>query len=212
MTPEKKIGFKQRVPASAFVEAVKEYLPESHIEPHRVIELLAGYFSGDYARYRSMLHITASLNNPELTEFINKNRDELIRASNIQGEALYICFALLCARYSFCYDVAIEMSKLFRLQDVITKELLVKPLSNKYGYNENVKRTMERFIAFAEEVNVIKRPTKSTYEIQPKYRPQIPVTFELWKAVYKINQPLYEAEDNPELPFEPFFRYLDLLN
>ena len=44
-----------------------------------------------------------------------------------------------------------------------------------------------------------------------KYRPQIPITFELWKAVYKINQPLYETEDNPELPFEPFFRYLDLL-
>lgn len=79
----------------------------------------------------------------------------------------------------------------------IQKDLLAKPLSNKYGFNENVKRTMERFLAFVEEANVIKRPRKSTYENQPKYRPKIPVTFELWKEVYKINQALSETEDNP---------------
>lgn len=211
MTSEKKIGFKQRVPAVAFADCLREFMPDLKIDSARVIEILAGYFSGDYARYRSMLHITACLNNPDIAQFLSDNKEEIINSIGNQQEAFYFCFALLCARYSFCYDIAAELSKLFRLQDVVSKELLSKFISNKYGFNENVKRTMERFLAFCEEAQIIKRPTKNSYELATIHKPTTDTLTELWKRVYSINEPLASIDDISELQFEPFFRYLKLL-
>ena len=211
MTQEKKIGFKQRVPAIAFREAIREFFPECRIEQSFVTELLSAYFRGDYARHRSVLHITASLNNPKLMEFFQKNSRGFANAATHDREPLLIAFALLCARYSFCYDIAVELAKHFRLQDVITKEMLAKSISGKYGYNENVKRTMERFLAFCVEAEIIERPNKATYKCTKPYKPLSPIMFELWKRVYVINEPFANLEDNFDLPFEPFFRYLNIL-
>lgn len=210
MTQEKKIGFKQRVPALAFREAIREYFPDCKIEQDLVSELLAGYFTGDYARHRSVLHITASLNNPDLLDFFQSNRQEFSKAATHDREPLLIGFALLCARYSFCYDIAVELAKQFRLQDIVSKDLLAKSISNKYGFNENVKRTMERFLAFCVEATIVERPDKATYKCVEPYKPLFPITIELWKKVFVINEPLAVVEDNPDLPFEPFFRYLNL--
>ena len=210
MTQDKKIGFKQRVPALALREAIREYFPNCKIEQGLVTELLAGYFTGDYARHRSVLHITASLNNPDLKDFFIANSQELSNAASLDREPLIIGFALLCARYSFCYDIAVELAKQFRLQDFVSKDLLAKSISNKYGFNENVKRTMERFLAFCVEAAIIERPDKATYKWTEPYKPLSPITLELWKQVYVINEPLATVEDNSDLPFEPFFRYLNL--
>lgn len=211
MTQDKKIGFKQRVPAPAFREVIRDFFPNCKIEQDKITELLAGYFSGDYARYRSGLHISACLSNISLKVFFEDNREEFSRAASFDQEAYYICFALLCARYSFCYDIAVEMAKQFRLQDIVSKELLAKCISNKYGFNENVKRTMERFIAFCAEASIIDRPTTRSYQVKEPYLPKTPILLELWKKVYLINEPLGDVEDNTELPFQPFFRYLKLL-
>lgn len=211
MTQDKKIGFKQRVPALAFREIIRDFFPECNIEQDKITELLAGYFSGDYARYRSGLHISACLNNIDLKDFFENNRDEFSKAVSLDRDAFFICFALLCARYSFCYDIAVELSKQFRLQDVVSKEQLAKCIANKYGFNENVKRTMERFIAFCDEATIITRPTKGSYQVSEPYSPKSPILLELWKKVYLINEPLGNVEDNSELPFEPFFRYLKLI-
>lgn len=210
MIQEKKIGFKQRVPALAFREAIREYFPNCKIEQSLVTELLAGYFTGNYARHRSVLHITASLNNPDLMDFFRSNSQAISNAAALDKEPLFIGFALLCARYSFCYDIAVELAKQFRLQDIVSKDLVAKSISNKYGFNENVKRTMERFIAYCVEAKIIERPDKATYKCVEPYKPLSPITLELWKHVYIINEPLAYIEDNPDLPFEPFFRYLNL--
>lgn len=211
MTSDKKIGFKQRVPAVAFADCLREFMPELSIDSARVTEILAGYFSGDYARHRSMLHITACFNNPDIAQLLTENKAEIINALGNQQEAFSFCFALLCARYSFCYDIAAELAKLFRLQDVVSKELLSKHISNKYGFNENVKRTMERFLAFCEEAQIIKRPTKASYEMATIHKPTTETLIELWKKVYSQNEPLATNDDISELQFEPFFRYLKLL-
>lgn len=211
MTTDKKIGFKQRVPAVAFADCLREYMTELTIAPERVTEILAGYFSGDYARHRSMLHITACLNNTELQSYFKDYKDAITNSLGNQQETFSLCFALLCARYSFCYDIAVELSKLFRLQDVVSKEFLSKHISNKYGFNENVKRTMERFLAFCEESQIIKRPTKASYEMFTILKPTSDATVSLWKKVYSLNEPLAINDDLSELQFEPFFRYLKLI-
>lgn len=211
MTLDKKIGFKQRVPAIAFAECLREFMPELSIDSARVTEILAGFFSGDYARHRSMLHITACLKNPDLNQFLLENKEDIIYSLGNQQEVFLFSFALLCARYSFCYDVAVELAKLLRLQDVVSKELLSKHISNKYGFNENVKRTMERFLAFCEEAQIITRPTKASYEMLTIHKPTSDATVTLWKKVYSLNEPLATNEDLSELQFEPFFRYLKLI-
>lgn len=210
MNSDKKIGFKQRVPAVAFADCLREYMTELSIDSARVTEILAGYFSGDCARNRSMLHITASLNNPDITTFLSENKEGIISSLGNQQEAYSYCFALLCARYSFCYAIAVELAKLFRLQDVVSKEVLSKQISNVYGFNENVKRTMERFLAFCEEARIIKRPTKSSYEIATIHKPISDTLIEFWKKVYFQNEPFATDEEISELQFEPFFRYLKL--
>lgn len=210
MMQDRKIGYKHRIPAIGFADSLREFLLNGSIDSKRVDEIVAGYFSGDYVRHGASQHIVSCLKNPELAEFISKNNAELLNAAKHQQEALHICFALLCARFSFCYNIAAEMAKLFRLQDAISKDAISKQIANKYGYNENVKRPMERFLAFCEDAKIIKRPSNGVFECMPKLNPS-DVTLELWKYTYKINEPIGTVECAEELPFEPFFRYLNLL-
>lgn len=210
MIQDKTIGYKHRIPAIGFAEALRDFLRNGSIDSKEVDEIVAGYFSGDYVRRGASQHIVSCLKNPELSEFFSRNKEELIKAVYNQQEALYICFALLCTRFSFCYSIAIEIAKLFRLQDTISKEAISKQVANKYGYNENVKRPMERFLAFCEDAKIIKRPSNGVFESMPNLNPS-EVTLELWKLAYKINEPFADVDNTDELPFEPFFRYLKLL-
>lgn len=70
---------------------------------------------------------------------------------------------------------------------------------------------MERFLAFCEEVQIIYRPTKASYEIATIHRPTTESLIELWKKVFNKNEPLATNDDISELQFKPFFRYLKLI-
>lgn len=210
MNTDKKVGFKQRVPVEVFAECLREYVQRKQIAPARVVELLSGYFTGEHARYRSMLHITACLNNSTIMPILFDRSDEISTAIGNQREAYAFCFALLCARYSLCYDIAVELSKLFRLQDVVPKDLIAKRIGDKYAFNENVKRAMERFLAFCEDAKFIIRIEKSSYELAERHGPISDALIALWICVYNLNEPLGVADDIAELQFEPFFRYLCL--
>lgn len=210
MIQDKTIGYKHRIPAIGFAEALRDFLRNGSIDSKEVDEIVAGYFSGDYVRRGASQHIVSCIKNSELAEFFSKNSTELLNAVKNQQEAFYICFALLCVRFSFCYNIAVEMAKLFRMQDTISKDAISRQIANKYGYNENVKRPMERFLAFCEDAKIIKRPSNGVFENMPKLNPS-EVTLELWKQTYLINEPMGDVENIDELPFEPFFRYLNLL-
>lgn len=207
---EKKISIHAKVPVLPFIEAIREYLSTGNLDNNLITEMLAGYFTGDYIRHRSLLHITAAIKNPNLTDFFAKYKHDVLSSLGNDREARYICFALICARYSFAYDIAVELAKLFRLQDLVSKEYLKKNIGKEYGYNESVRRSLDQFINICEDANVISRPVKYTFQQEPPLKPQFESTIELWKLVYKINEPLGDTDDNPDLPFEPFFRYLNL--
>ncbi len=210
MTQDKKISIHAKVPVLPFIEAIREYLTSGDLDNDRITEMLAGYFTGDYVRHRSLLHITASIKNPSLSEFFANRKDEILASLSNERESRFICFALMCARYRFAYDIAVELAKLFRLQDLVSKEYLKKSIGKEYGYNESVRRSLDYFIIICEDANVVSRPIKYTFQQEPPLKPQFQSTIELWKLTYKINEPLADVEDNPDLPFEPFFRYLNL--
>lgn len=209
-TENKKISIHAKIPVKPFISAFDEYLHNSNLSMPKIEESLAGYFQGDYARHRSALHIIAAINNDKLFPVYKDYNDPLIEALSDTTKGAYICFALLCARYSFCYDVATALSGFFRLQDQVTKEQLIYVIGKEYGFNENVKRAMERFIYFCEEANIITRPAKPIMSLNPAPFANCEAVDALWKTCFHINEPLRDPSFEDDFSFEPFFRYLKL--
>lgn len=211
MTTDKKISIHAKVPVQPFIEALKEYLSTNTLDDAKITEMLSGYFSGDYVRHRSLLHVKAAIANPDFKDFFSANKEELLAALNNDREAKFIYFALICARYKFPYYIAVELAKLFRLEDMVSKDLLKKNIGKVYGYNESVRRSLDQTINIFEDAEVVNRPIKYTFAQLPALKPQFPVTIELWKLAYMANEPLASVDDISELQFEPFFRYLKLI-
>ena len=207
---KKSVCIKTKIPAKPFVASLEDFLNELSVNKENLVQYLSGYFTGDYCRHLSELHIIAAIENSPITQFLKENISYFKEAISNHKAANYICFALLCGRYSFCYDIAVALASQFRLQDEVSKELLVSIVSRKYGYNENVKRASERFVFFMEDAGIITRPNKQTYILSEPLKP-VAIVEQLWKECYYQNQPLANREDESELPFEPFFRYLNLL-
>lgn len=210
MAEDKKICIHSKLPAKAFIATLADFINDGSIDKAKMREYVSGYFVGDNARHRAELHFTSTIESSPITPFLISNSEEIKIVLNNHKSANYICFALLCGRYRFCYDIAVALASQFRLQDEVSKELLVSIISKKYGFNENVKRALERFIFFMEDAGIITRPNKQTYILSEPLKP-VAIVEQLWKECYYQNQPLANREDESELPFEPFFRYLNLL-
>ena len=71
MIQDKTIGYKHRIPAIGFAEALRDFLRNGSIDSNEVDEIVAGYFSGDYVRRGASQHIVSCIKNSELAEFFS---------------------------------------------------------------------------------------------------------------------------------------------
>lgn len=206
MTNDKKISIHSKIPISPFIEILRSFLLSGTIADDEASQMLAGYFAGDYVRHRALLHIKSSILNPCLKDFLSANRKDILKAIVNIREAKFICFALFCARYRFAYDIAVEFSKISRLQDIVSKEYLRKNIGNIYGFNENVRRALEKTICTFEDADIIYRTDISSFSKRPPLKPLSFSTIGLWKLAYNSNEPMPPHD----LAYEPFFRYLKI--
>ena len=139
---------------------------------------------------------------------INENREKVLFALQSKPDKNLILSALICSRYSFCYDLLNVFGKQFRLQDDINKTLLTNLIGAKYGSNRSCENSTYCAIPQYIEAELIVRSKKAAYEMLPPQVIQHEITWHIWKECFFINEPLYNREDTDSLSFEPFFKFV----
>lgn len=203
----KNLGIQQRIPLSVLGVAFDDYL-SGGIDRDRLVEKLRLIYSGENRLAKSRQQICACILRSPLTQWIEGHSAELVPAMQSVSDRAIILSALIFARYSFCYDVAVIFARQFRKQDSVTSELIDNLIGQKYGYNVSTRNSRNCAVPQMIEAGLVRRPKLTLFEMADLLEYRFPVTLEMWKECYFINEPLACRTDAPDLMFEPFFRYL----
>ena len=207
METANKLGIQQRIPLHILGIALEDYLHDRLDETY-IKELLQAEYAGANRQNKALGQIKSVITNNQLTPFLGNNIKPLLTALKNKTDKNIILTALICGRYSFCYDVLATMGKLFRMQDTVSSDLIQRQVGQKYGNNKSCKNSLYCAIPQMIETNMFSRPKPSTYEIS---EPQIvthKVTWQIWKECFYVNNPIYNRDDTESLSFEPFFRFI----
>ncbi len=108
-------------------------------------------------------------------------------------------------------SVVVRKGTEFRLQDEISRDLIIRMLGTKYGANKSVQNVQINVTAQMLECELIKRDKMGVYAYAEPQKPMHKVTYELWRESYFVNEPLANREDTDSVLFEPYFRYLKIV-
>ena len=205
----KNLGIQQRIPLSVLGAAFDDFVGQG-VAPERIEELLKEFYSGANRIVKARRQICACLSRSRLTPWLESHRDSLAAAAASDIDRRLILSAVICARYSFCYDIAVIFARQFRIRDEISSELLDNLIGQKYGYNASTRNSRNCAVPQLIEAGLVGRVKPSVFKSAAPLEPKHAVTRQIWEECYFINEPLASREDVADLPFEPFFRYLHL--
>ena len=207
METPNKLGIQQRIPLHILGIALEDYLHDRFDENY-IKELLHAEYVGVNRQKKSLIQIKSVITKNQLTSFLINNKQSLLIALNNKTDRNIILTALICGRYPFCYYVLTTMGKLFRMQDLVSSDLIQRQIGQKYGNNKSCLNSLYCAIPQMIETNMFARPQARSYEISEPQMITHKVTWKIWKECFYVNNPLYNRDDTESLSFEPFFRFI----
>ncbi|HHU27163.1 MAG TPA: hypothetical protein GXZ56_11190 [Bacteroidales bacterium] len=204
----KTLGIQQRIPLDILLIALQDELTGG-VNEVRLRELLQSEYKGANRVNKSINQIKSVVSEKnKLMTLVNENKEETLLALQTKSDRNLILTALICSRYSFCYDLLVIFGKQFRLQDEISKPLLTKLIGAKYGFNRSCENSTYCAIPQFNEAELITRSKVGVYEMLTPQKIQNDITWQIWKECFFINEPLYNREETENLSFEPFFKFV----
>lgn len=197
----------KRIPLDIMTLALERMLRGENDEAYIEELLFAQFQSHDRAR-KTRSAIFGILERGPMTDYLMRHAPSLLAALKSPNDRSLILIALCCARYGFCYDIAVTMSNQFRVNETVSREMLDKRISAKYGLNKSVRNATDCAVPQMVEAGLLRRIKPGIYESVPPMSFQYAVTLDLWKESFFINEPLYNREEQDEILFEPYFKYI----
>lgn len=211
MIQNKILGIQQRIPLFVLKEALLAFISDGTVDVNNIKQMLQADYAGENRIKKTYNQVNSVITNSPLTPFIQEHGAQLADAVKSATDQPLILTALICGRYHFCYQVAKILAKQFRQQDIVSSQLLDKLISEIYGYNKSTQNSRNCAVPQLIEAGLIARPQPAMYEAVDPIAPVNQVTIDLWKEAFFANEPLFNRENEEDLFFEPFFRYIKLL-
>ena len=192
------------------LEALRAELNEEQ-DLERLSQLVNTEYAGENRQKKGFRQVKTTLAGNPLVSFAKERKDEVMAALKSVPDRNLILSAVMVARYPVCYDTYCLMAKQFRLQDEISRDLIIRMLGTKYGANKSVQNVQINVTAQMVECGLIKRDKMGVYAYAEPQRPLYPITHQMWQESYFLNEPLANREDTESVLFEPFFKYLKIV-
>lgn len=204
---EKSLGLHQRIPMDILLEALRAELNDEQ-DLERLSQLINTEYAGENRQKKGFKQVKTTLVGNPLVSFAKEHKDEVLAALKSVPDRNLILSAVMVGRYPVCYDTYCLMAKQFRLQDEISRDLIIRMLGTKYGANKSVQNVQINVTAQMLECELIKRDKMGVYVYAEPQKPMHPITLKMWQESYFMNEPLANREDTDSVLFEPFFRYI----
>lgn len=189
------------------LEALRAELNDEQ-DMERLSQLINTEYAGENRQKKGFRQVKTTLAGNPLVTFAKEHKEEVLAALKSAPDRNLILSALMVARYPVCYDTYCLMAKQFRLQDEISRDLIIRMLGTKYGANKSVQNVQINVVAQMLECELIERTKVGVYAYKEPQKPLHPVTLRLWQESYFQNEPLANREDTESVMFEPYFRYI----
>jgi len=201
----KSIYMNQRIPLETLHVALESYLYDNYSDEY-MLEQLSLHFSGENRLKKSLEKIRKIIPNNPIIKLLDEKRTEVLAALKSKTDRNVILIALLSSAFVFSYDALSILGKLFKVQDVVNREVLTKEASKIYGSNRALPNAIDSVIPMLLEAGFFNRPKLGLYEFNKKLTISNEITSSIYIESYKANNSLSEFHDYQLL--EPYFEFL----
>lgn len=202
---EKPIDINQRIPLEILHAVLESYLTGSYSEDY-ILEQLRLHIKGDNRLEKSLRIVKKVVYNNPLSGFLKENKDQILQAIKKRDDRNLILVALLNTAFTFSFNVALILGRLFKVQDEVSREALTRQLSRIYGGNRSLPNAVDSIIPMFLEAGLFTRPSTGLYKWTGGLQVTSPVTNQIFVESFRINNSLDKV---PEYQLtDPYFLFL----
>lgn len=202
---EKPIDINQRIPLEILHAVLESYLTGSYSEDY-ILEQLRLHIKGDNRLEKSLRIVKKVVYNNPLSGLLKENKDQILQAIKKKDDRNLILVALLNTAFTFSFNVASILGRLFKVQDEVSREALTRQLSRIYGGNRSLPNAVDSIIPMFLEAGLFVRPSAGLYKWTGGLQVSSPFTNQIFVESFRINNSLdkvseYQLND-------PYFLFL----
>lgn len=138
--------------------AIYDYLTNGTLDKEKYLSHIKQYTKGDNRAGKILKHISVLLTKNE--EIISKisnhlDADAFAELSTTERKAFVLC--LFCNSFPITYDILIGFSQVFKVQSIVSKEVIIHKIGSAYGSNRSMHIAVTEILSFLVDCGVIKR-------------------------------------------------------
>ena len=139
----------------------------------------------------------------KLLPYIQENKDAVESMMRNKFDRSLLFVAMMSGAYTIFYDTLAILGKYFHVQEEVSRELLLKKLSEKYGNNRMLDVAFDCVMPMLVEAGFIEKPVPGVYMMrkQEKYTDEA-------KKIYQQACALNNPNNADDINRNPFFEFI----
>ncbi|MDP8267257.1 MAG: hypothetical protein P9L97_00890 [Candidatus Tenebribacter davisii] len=205
------IGINQRIPFHV-IRTGLQLLLEGDIDEEYIKEQLRLDYTGENRIKKGLSCVNKVLVNNPLAELISNEKPKVESILNSKTDLQAITLALLCTAYPFAFDIVSEMGRIFKVQNIVSSEVIMKKMSSIYGSNRATVNGFYSIIPLLLELEIFVRPKKGLYEFTNKRDLSHPLAkeFVILALLFNSGKKHLSLDELFQTPWFSYFDFYDI--
>jgi hypothetical protein len=187
------IGIEKRIPLAVLEMALRAVL-NRNATPDYFFQLAHTECSGATRTKKTVAVINRMTIKNKLMPYIAEHKEDVLNMLRNKSDRQLLFVAMMCSAYTLFYDTMAQMSKYFHVQDEVTREYLLKKLSEKYGSNRMLDVAFDCVMPMLIEAGFIVRAKPGVYQMvkQDKFTDE---ALMIYRQSFLLNNPNFTETD-----------------
>ena len=154
----KYIGVESRVQYEILEAAIYDYLSSGSLDKEKCLSHIKQYTKGVNRAGKILKHVSVLLNkNEAVLKKLSKRIDAaaFVQLSISDRQAFALC--LFCNSFPITYDILIGFAQAFKVQDIVSKEVIIHKIGSAYGSNRSMHIAVTEILPLLIEFGIIER-------------------------------------------------------
>jgi hypothetical protein len=208
----KYIGIESRVHIEILEGAVHDYLSNGRLDKEKCLSYIKQFTRGENRAGKILKHISVLITkNEAILSKLSKDIDaaKFSLLSPTDRKAMLLC--LLCNSFPIIYDILIGFAQAFKVQPIVSKEVIVHKIGSIYGSNRAMHIAVTEILPFIIECGIIERVKLGIYS----FGSIIPVKNKAISELVVFTDIKLSSSKSiliDEMGHKPWFAYYDISN
>lgn len=187
------IGIEKRIPLAVLEMALRAVL-NGNATPDYFFQLAHTECSGATRTKKTVAVINRMTIKNKLMPYIAEHKEDVLNMLRNKSDRQLLFVAMMCSAYTLFFDTMAQMSKYFHVQDEVTREYLLKKLSEKYGSNRMLDVAFDCVMPMLIEAGFIVRAKPGVYQMvkQDKFTDE---ALMIYRQSFLLNNPNFTETD-----------------